>query len=491
MVSLSTNCYFSSNGMEQVAPIIIFLGIYLLVQNIFSLLKSNEKLKINQKSLFFALITIIYGIVWFILSQHIISTINPSPPPELKAGRHFTILGASEPLEIPVYIMTHPSKVFEALSFDWYQKLSYLTYLFAPLAFFSILSPSWLIMTIPWFGISLLSNYQPYYMLGFQYPAFVIPFIFISAVMGIQKFFGKMPIKKRLIKNSFTFIILISSFFCLAFSPLSPLMAGNYSSPSYLPLKITDHELLLQKIITLVPQETSILTQDNIFPHVSSRLEAYVFPPIWMQEFPSWNQAISNALSLNTTFILFDMKTNPTVSDMILTEIIKKKDYGLYAYADRIFLFKLHYYENPVFFEPKSVKYDYKQLILLNGELLEDSTSISEQVFCHKPIHLSFDTFWYGPYDVYPPSCYTVTFRLKVGSLTPKRIITLDVVSDAGNSIIVSQDILASEFYEPNTWQNFTFTFTLDETIKNIEFRGYYVSNVTDIYLDWILVEQT
>lgn len=477
--------------MEQVSPIIIFLGIYLLVQNMLSLLKSNLKSKIDKKSIFFAFITIIYGISWFILSQHLIYTINPSPPPELKAGRHFTILGVSEPLEIPVYIMTHPSKVFEALSFDWYQKLSYLTYLFAPLAFFSILSPSLLIMTIPWFGISLLSNYPPYYALGFQYPGFIIPFIFISAVMGVKKFLGKKPIKKRLMKNILIFIALISSFFCLALSPLSPLIAERYSSASYLPPKITDHESMLNKIIKLVPQETSLLTQDNIFPHVSSRLEAYVFPPIWMQEFPSWNQAISNSLSLNTTYILFDMKTSPNVSDVILSKMIEKKDYGLYAYADRIFLFKLHYHEEPIFFEPKNVKYDYRRLILLNGELLEDPTSVSEQILCHKPIHPSFQTFWYGPYEVYPPSCYTVTFWLKVGSLTPERIITLDVVSDAGNNIIVSKDIFASDFHEPKTWQNFTFTFTLDETIKNIEFRGYYVSNVTDIYLDCILVEQT
>lgn len=476
--------FLSLMVQEQASYVVMFLGVYILwiyKGKIFSAIRSR---RMDYKVILVPLITIATGVAWFFFARWIIYSLNPSPPPELKAVQNFAVLGVDEPANIPRYVLENPWKAFDALCYESYLKSSYLTLIFAPLALLSFLSPAPLIATLPWFGVSLVSNYPPYYRIGFQYPALIIPFVFASVVSGANKLLDRDLINSRIAKRVVSLLLVCSSIFCLTVSPLSPLIQGGYPSPAYIKPEITDHELILDKIIDLIPPNASILTQDNIFPHVSNRLDAYVVVPKIHGETPTWQNATHFILSLNTTYVLMDLKSDPYISIIMLSDIIDKKDYGLYASADKILLFKRFYVGKPIVFQPICIWYDHQSLIIGSGDILDDSSSVSGEVLCHKATNPRLGTFWYGPYDTLPSGNYTVSFSLKVSSLVDGRIITLDV--RARGKEVAWLDVYASNFTEANAWQNFTLQFELKQPVLDIEFRGVNPSNVTDIYLDYI-----
>lgn len=188
-------------------------------------------------------------------------------------------------------------------------------------------------------------------------------------------------------------------------------------------------------------------------------------------------------LSLNTTFVLVDLKLDAFIGGILLSNTIKKNEYGLYAYADKILLFKRYYVEQPILFQPIHTRYDYKSLSS-NAEILDDSTSVSGRVLRHKATSPPQNAFWFGPYDTLPPGNYTVSYDLKVSSLVNEPLVTLDVLTQG--EIIASTLIYSSNFTQPSVWQNFTLQFELKQPVSDIEFRGMYVTNVTDIYIDYI-----
>jgi uncharacterized membrane protein len=468
--------------MEQISYIVAFLGFYVLWTFKGRILSEIRAHRIDVRSVAVPLLTFALGIGWFFFSQFIIGTINPNPPPELRAGQNFAVLGVDEPRNIPLYVLMHPDKAWNALTFDFYSKFSYLLFAFAPLMFLSILSPVVLIAALPWFGIFLVSSYPPYYQMGFQYSALIIPFIFFSAILGMTKV-AKADANNRTVKKILTLVMISSIIFCLAASPLSPLIQGGYPSPAYVRPEITDHARLLDTFVNMVPQNDSILTQDVIFPHVSNRANAYVVMPQLQGDTPTWEKAAALISSLETTYVLVDLKADPVIGTILLSHVIQKGTYGLYASDDRILLFKQFYSGEPILFQPILVQYDFRNLVN-NGKIVEDPTSKSGKILYHEATPGSQGTFWYGPYDVLPSGTYKVTFSMKVSSLIDNHVVTLDV--RAKGISLASEDINGSDFHEANTWQNFTIQFKLNQAVLDIEFRGVNVSNATDISLDYI-----
>lgn len=468
--------------MEQISYIVTFLGFYVLWTFKGRILSAIRTHRIDIRSVAVPLVTFALGIGWFFLSQFIIGRINPYPPPELKAGQNFAVLGVDEPRNIPLYVLMHPDKAWNALTFDFYSKFSYLLFAFAPLMFLSILSPVVLISALPWFGLIMVASYPPYYQMGFQYSALIIPFIFVSAILGMTKVVN-VGSNIRSAKKVLTLVMISSIVFCIAASPLSPLIQGGYPSPAYIKPEITDHARLLDTFVNLVPQNESILTQDIIFPHVSNRANAYVAMPQIQGETPTWEKAAAFISSLETTYVLIDLKSDPVIGMILLSHVIQKGTYGLYASADRILLFKQFYSAEPVLFQPILVEYDFRNLVN-DGKIVDDPTSKSGKVLYHEATSGRQGTFWYGPYDVLPSGTYKVTFSLKVSSLVNGHVVTLDVRTQG--TTLASEDINGSDFQEANTWQNFTLQFKLSQAVVDIEFRGMNVSNATDISLDYI-----
>jgi uncharacterized membrane protein len=188
-------------------------------------------------------------------------------------------------------------------------------------------------------------------MLGVHYPAYIIPFIFTAAVDGVKKQIPTPNFMRfgALVRN----LLVLGVIFSLFASPLSPLLAttkmaiphfSEYTLPT-----ITEHTVTLQRIVELVPPNASVLTQNNIFPHFSGRLNAYVIPlPHAVNYAPEEMKAYIDQLINKSEYVLVDVKTDMYgASDQIFNRIWRM-DFGLYAAEDGIYLFKRGYNGEPV-----------------------------------------------------------------------------------------------------------------------------------------------
>lgn len=276
---------------------------------------------------------------WFTLWQRdTFFPTNPAALSEFLGAPNFSILGAKSPMEIPFLIFLRPLNAIQALAYDGQIKLLYLLLLFGPLAFFSFRAPSALIPAIPWFGFSLLSQTQAHHVLGHQYETYVVSFIFAAATFGFAKYQRKDPPQKRIssfLKKStrISYIATASLIFFLIVSPMSPIPGFLY--PDYFSISAGNHGRLLSETINLVPPNASILTQNNIFPYVSHRVDAYVVPVIFLDSgIRNLTIDFVNKTIDKVEYILVDKKTDSVSTELVLSMLAVKPNFNLLASRD-------------------------------------------------------------------------------------------------------------------------------------------------------------
>ena len=309
---------------EQVLYIILAFADYLLVKSMIE--RENEGGTLRSRLIVVALV-LISVLAWRVLSVMTISHFNPVIPDHLRAGQHFAVLGVDAPLKIPLHVLRNPGTIIGALTYEWYNKVVYILGLFAPVIFLVSQSPLYLIPTIPWFAISLLSNYPPYYSIGFQYTSYVIPFIYASMIAGFGRVSHTSNVVKLRRNMGILAVVLIAS--SLALSPLSPLTRGFYMSPAYQKPDQTARTEIVHEMISMIPPESTVMTQDNLFPHLSNREHAYVMVPSTFKDVATWKNAIGWITSLETEYVLIDMETDPHDTVKFLLDIVKRGEYGL------------------------------------------------------------------------------------------------------------------------------------------------------------------
>jgi uncharacterized membrane protein len=222
-------------------------------------------------------------------------------------------------------------------------------------------SSSLTVITCVWLAPSLLSNYPPYYVVGTHYPAYIIAFIFLAAVIAAKKSVQRpFPPLGSYVKK----LLFVSLVFALIVSPMSPILvnsngfdfrsAVDFPLGRYSPPHITEHDELLHEVVDVVPKNASVLTQNNIFPHFSSRTDAYVYPiALHFERAPpeAIEQYINDIIS-KSEYVLVDTITDNQTSTAIIEKINISGNHAPYAVADGIFLFKKNYSGDPIFYVP-------------------------------------------------------------------------------------------------------------------------------------------
>lgn len=243
-------------------------GVFVSLLCLYFIIKNHTQ---NQKiwdkknhALFFILVL---SLLWFIVSIKIIVP-------------HFSATDT--------YI--HYSKWFQditdlnrSLLHDVDKKFLYVALLFSPLLYTPLIRLDILSIAAPSFGIILLSRHSPSYTIGTHYPYFIIPILMISTIYGLKTYKTKIfSIRKNLL-----LILTVNTVFMLFISP-SPLgfltdgVADVTLSADM--QEITDHHKALVEIIDLIPENASLSTQNNIFPHVSHSFHTHV----WFREDDEW-----------------------------------------------------------------------------------------------------------------------------------------------------------------------------------------------------------
>ena len=240
---------------EQVPLQVMFLGVYAIVRH---------------KDWRLGGFTIVLAGVWFaVVMLWVIPAFSVT-------GEHIFLSYYSDfghsPLEIVTTAITRPDIVLKNL---WQpDKLAYLRDLFAPFAFLPLLGLPVLLVGAPSFAINLLSNNPAMHNAARgHYVADVIPWLVWASLFGLV-FIAKLAHGRRRVLHLSAAILLIVSLgwhWQNGMSPLSP------TAPTF---PVTAHDHLGATLAAEIPADAPISAQVNLYPHLSERKIAYVFPVI-------------------------------------------------------------------------------------------------------------------------------------------------------------------------------------------------------------------
>ena len=149
-------------------------------------------------------------------------------------------------------------------------KLTYLFQLFGPLLFLSLLSPGILFLCLPNLVLLLLSSNPNAASIYYQYNAFLIPFIFLSAVYSL-KLLARLIVRRSIIRCVAALMLLSGLAFSWALGPQLHLFSKTWKAPvSCLPRQdyLTSKKWeMIEKIPPGVPATTTF----GFFAQLSNR----------------------------------------------------------------------------------------------------------------------------------------------------------------------------------------------------------------------------
>jgi uncharacterized membrane protein len=472
---------------EHATIIVVFVGLFAFLQHRKHLLNELKNKNLKDTLFLVSFLTIASGVLWYVLAILFHNTFFPTNQTFIstfKAASNWRILGTEDPITIPFYVFLHPVNAIAALSYDSPLKVSYLIILFGPLAFLSLSKMRYLLPTLPWFVYALFSNYQPYYLILFQYPAYVIAFIFAAAVYGI----GHGGASLRSLEKRLAILLAFSFIACLLVSPFGPTMAILHQDSSI--KTISQRDDLIHQLLSYIPQNASVITDNAFFPHVSSRSNAYVIPtisPVWTDH-ETEGRNFTKAILEKVEYLIVDTKTDPLASSVVFSLMEENPTFKLLASADSVVLFKKGYVGNATILVPYDATYDYSSLNLYTGELTKSPNSTSEKVLhCNGTFEESL-MFWYSPRNPLPPGDYNITMKVRI-NITDVTF-GVDVCADSGQKILLSKNFSSTDFAKDQEWTNLTILFYTAQPLADFEVKTVLFPEKADIYLDYVDVKQ-
>ena len=242
---------------EDISLIVMLLGIYIAV---------------FRKRLLPGVLTFVGGLVWFYTAVYvIIPYFRPAGSPFLA---FYAGLG-DNPISMVWTLLTQPKIFWEYLYTPENGRV--LMALLLPLAGLPILGFPFWVLAGPSLGISLLSNNPLMHrMERYHYAAPVIPVILTAAVYGLdwlsRTLAGKSKRRRFVLVNVLAVLIVVASLWYHYHRGFTAL-ARSFSWPGR-----TSHHRMLDEVIGEIPANAVISAQANLFPHVSQRERAYLWP---------------------------------------------------------------------------------------------------------------------------------------------------------------------------------------------------------------------
>jgi uncharacterized membrane protein len=447
----------------EFAPIIgVFVAFYAFI------LYRRKKLTNGRKTSIYIAVAALLAILFLIIALQTKAVFNNTTSPISTTFKNLFENPVGVPYEISVDLA---SKIFYIIGF------------LAPLAFLPLLAPEALIMTLPWIGLSFISPYAPYHSVFYQYTAFVIPFVMVALPKGIEHL--NLRQGKKIVP-----LLALATIISLIYLPLTPGAPWNYQLP--VP---NDNSEMRHDIISLIPLNASVLTENDMFPHLSGRSNVYMY-----------NATLNYPIS--TDYVLVDLTSQwymwePDISGSkqnprgYVETAMEERSYGVFASSGGTILLKKNYTGEPVLFEPYVAYENYKNLILGAGKsgygsIVQDTNSTSGYVLFHST-NDEKDPFFNGPYTGLPFGLFKVTYFLKFddaeGMKQNETLLTLDVTADAGNKLLAQRNVTGGDVPFSRKWFGASIYVGLHTPAQSVEFRGR-VFGDHNVYLDYVSVEQ-
>jgi uncharacterized membrane protein len=436
---------------------------------------------------------VLLAIGWIGLEYYIIHIYSPVGHPLLIS--RYASLGSS-PLGIAKTLILHPVGVLRMYVFDSYHLL-YLRILLSPTGYLPLLAPWVFILAVPGLAINLLSA-DPNMRSGFfQYNAEIVPVLIFSTIEAIvlilwiaQWSTGRLqawqskkaspaehsPSRTRYLGQWVHIVLLIAVLGFVMYNvvradqvrgamPFSAVNIDSFQgatqiSPTFQWPQTNAHTDLAQHFVDMIPASASVSAQSHLVPHISHRVNIYLFP-----------YADDRA-----DYIFLDVTGNtyPLVSYLYIHEVKKvllSGGYGIVAAQDGYLLLKRGLPAPGISpYSPYGSSSDVSNLLPDLPATFCSFVHVAPQQVQH-PLQATFTSTSASAADsasmnlvglsaVYPrvfslnAGSMQITTYWKVSAPTPFPVQLLALVIDKnGKNHFVTNDFPAASWCPTNTWQ--------------------------------------
>jgi uncharacterized membrane protein len=228
-------------------------------------------------------------------------------------------------------IVADPSLLVDLLTIEIFDKFAFFVLLLVPMLFLAIRDEVALGALAPFLAFAwLFAGRSIYYVYGAHYPLYLLPFMYIGTVRVLGRVSLPHP-SRELLSRLFVVVLVLN-------------IGGSVSAAidrQVIP-ETTEHMETLEVAIERIPDDASLVTQNDIYPHVATRPNThYIVRPDLFERYQKRYGRVS------PEYILIDTKLGTGVD---WSEHIRKafEDrigdvYGAYRYEDGIWIFKRGY----------------------------------------------------------------------------------------------------------------------------------------------------
>lgn len=158
-------------------------------------------------------------------------------------------------------------------------KLEFVVRVLRPVGFLPVFAPAHLLLALPTFLQSILSELPAQYSIHYQYTAPMIPFVFVSAVFGCRRLARALRSRAAVKpggESATAMSILV--LFVLLFFGKSPIHHLRRFRPDTHAREVARH-------LREIPPDAAVSAQCPLVPHLSRRAEIYMFPDVKNAEY--------------------------------------------------------------------------------------------------------------------------------------------------------------------------------------------------------------
>lgn len=193
--------------------------------------------------------------------------------PQVKGSEHFAVefyqdFGNS-PVEIAKNVISSPQKTIFTITQE--EQKQFLYQLFFPLGYLSLLSPLFLLFSLPDLTINLLSKNAQFHQIYYHYTATITPFIFISTIYGIKKVRDMFPMLYPFV---IIYLLSVSMYSVYSFGPLYFSKKPNID----MFVKQNQDRKIIKEALLNIPQDAKVAATNNLAAHLSHREILYTIP---------------------------------------------------------------------------------------------------------------------------------------------------------------------------------------------------------------------
>ena len=326
---------------EDVSLVVIGVGLYALF----------SRIKDKSITLRWVIAPIVSGLGWFISVILIAAFMQKITAPQKEIATiteamsrgylgFYAWLGSS-PIEILKTLFSRPFYVISHIFVE--HKIRYLFQLFAPLFFLPFLSPQGLIIIFSGMSESLLSIAPPHSDIHFQYPSLIIPFIFISAILGLRNL---LKVKFLQEKSRVILIMLMCVSLLSAFS-IGPFTRLHYEISRMRGIKNSDNTQIRDFFVKQVPGGVPVIATFAFATHLTGRdflCPFYTFVYSSLLKFiPQVKERYTHALVDFDDQLTFYSNFNDTPWGLKSRCFIFQEGWGLVETVDSLALFQKGY----------------------------------------------------------------------------------------------------------------------------------------------------